>query len=78
MNFGEFKAMVAGYINRDQSLFVVGSVDLLADAINTAKMAAQRRYNFNQLKTFGFISTGATGALLSTVTSDTAGRVLVG
>ena len=75
MNYGDFKTKVAAYINRDPSLFVVNGVDLLADAVNTAKMAAQRRYNFNQLKTYGFISTSATGAPLTSITADIAGLV---
>jgi hypothetical protein len=46
MDYPTFKAVVAGFMQRDASAFVVGDVDLLDRAINQAKSWAQRKQNF--------------------------------
>jgi len=55
MDIGEFKSLVAGYMNRDASAFVVTSAtgqntDLLLLAANNAKLYAQRKMLFEWAK----------------------------
>lgn len=46
MNFGDFKTMVAAFMQRDASSFVYGSLDYLAQAINMARKASERKRDF--------------------------------
>lgn len=72
MTFGEFKAYVATYINRDVDSFVRTAptpVNILNVAINDAKRTAQRKHNFERLRTTGFIWTSAQGASFSRITT---------
>ena len=73
MNAGQFKTYVAAYINRDAAALVVGGVDLLLEAINDAKRAGQRDFDFPQLRGRAFIQTSYFGANLSTAVSNPEG-----
>lgn len=61
MNLGEFQSLVAAYMTRDSSVFVVGSLNLITHAANAAKLDAQRLINFPQLKTTAFIKANQYG-----------------
>ena len=66
MNVANFKKLVAGYVNRDAASFVVNGVDLLLEAINQAKLAAQREHDFFVMRSYGFIQTSQAGADFTT------------
>jgi hypothetical protein len=73
MVFSDFQAYVAAYINRPLSSFMIlptSGVSILTQAINDAKRAAQREFDFKQQQARGFISTSAFGADLSLTTVD--------
>lgn len=62
MTIANFKLMVAGFINRDASIFTVGTVDHILQAMNSARRAAQREHTFELLRKDVFLTTSAAGA----------------
>lgn len=70
MTFANFKIMVAAYMTREVSSFTIGGVDILGEAINLAKLTAQRDFEFPQCRARAFISTNYFGASLATATVD--------
>jgi hypothetical protein len=55
MTFANFKIFVAAYLNRDPASLIIGGVDILKEAINDAKRAGQREFDFPQLNKRAFI-----------------------
>lgn len=66
------KIKIAAYINRTAAELVISSYDLILDAMNMAKLGAQRKHDFKMCRTRGFIQTSLLGAQMSTITSDAA------
>lgn len=62
MTISDFKLRVAAIVNRSASLFVVGGVDNLLQAMNDARRAAQREYSFHLLKRDVFLTVTPGGA----------------
>jgi len=56
MTFLNFKSLVAAYLNRKVADFTVNGVDVIGDAVNDAKRAAQREHDFVKNRTIGFIT----------------------
>lgn len=79
MNYGEFKVMVAGYMNRDAEAFVFGTADLLTNACNAARKWAERQYDFEfnrvpvKIPSVSLVD----GALLSTAVDPTDSEVSI-
>jgi len=65
MNYTDFKNLVAAYMNRTAGSFVVGSIDILDNAINRAKRDGQLVHKFDSLRTEGYLLTGREGAAIS-------------
>lgn len=66
MNFGDFKTMVAAYMQRDTTAFVIGTSDLLALAINMSRRETERRRDFEMSKVQARLSVNiASGASLA-------------
>lgn len=63
MTITDFKTMVAAYLNRSVASLTVGGVDLLLQAMNDARRAAQRDHTFELLRTENaFLATSQAGA----------------
>lgn len=79
MTFGDFKSMVAAYMNRETSVFTVNGVDLLARAVNQAKRWAEKQHDFEaarmsaKLPNFS-VTTG--GKISSVVSNDEPGKIV--
>jgi len=66
MEISQFCDIVAAYMNRDPSLFTVGSIDLRMQEANNAKLYAQRKMKFELAKAVVRVSVADnTGGLLS-------------
>ena len=46
MTYTDFRKEVAGFMNRSQDAFVINSFDILARAVNKARLWAERKHNF--------------------------------
>lgn len=65
MNFGDFKKVVAGYMQRSANVFSPSTVDLLAHAINAARRSAELKTDFELCKARGQLTVSlTTGASL--------------
>lgn len=73
MTIADFKARVAAIVNRDATLFAVGGVDNLLQAMNDARRAAQRDHNFQLLKREAFILASTLGTNWQTGCTATPG-----
>lgn len=73
MTIADFKLRVAAIINRDASLFVVGGVDNLLQAMNDARRTAQRDHTFQLLKRDVFLSVTPAGSNWQTGCKTTPG-----
>lgn len=74
MTIANFKARVAAIVNRDATLFVVGGVDNLLQAMNDARRWAQRSHDFELLRTEdAYLSTSVAGANWATGCKTTPG-----
>ena len=51
MTFGDFKTMVAAFLQRDATTFVYGSFDWLSHAVNMARKASERQRDFEMCRT---------------------------
>lgn len=51
MTFGDFKTMVAAFLQRDSTTFVYGTFDWLTYAINMARKASERQRDFEMCRT---------------------------
>lgn len=68
MTFGDFKKVVAGYMQRSAAVFAPSTVDLLGHAINAARKSAELKMNFELAKARGQLSVNlTTGAALSSM-----------
>jgi len=77
MQFDTFKNYVAGYMNRVATDFVVNGVDILADAINDARRAAQRDIDFVACQCQGFMTIANGGTSLSTMKTTPGGATSI-
>lgn len=66
MTVADFKTRVAAVLNRNASLFVVGGVDNLLQAMNDARRAAQRDHSFQLCKRDVFLEVSPTGSTWTT------------
>ena len=74
MTIANFKVMLAAYLNRPAASLVVGAVDLLLEAMNDARRAAQRAHAFELLRTENaFLGTSQAGANWQTGCKTTPG-----
>lgn len=51
MNFGDFKAYVAAFLQRSEASFTSGSVEVLDTAVNQARMLLERKKDFEMART---------------------------
>jgi hypothetical protein len=74
MTIANFKLMVAAYMNRTAASLVVSSQDLLLQAMNDARRAAQRAHAFELLRTEdAYLTTSQAGADWTTGCKTTPG-----
>jgi hypothetical protein len=80
MTIANFKTVVAAYLNRTSASLVVNSQDLLLQAMNDARRAAQRMHMFELLRTDDcYLTTSSAGANWTTgcVTTPGGGTALL-
>ncbi len=73
MTIADFKTRVAAIVNRDASLFTVGGVDNLLQAMNDVRRAAQRDHTFQLLKKDVFLDVSPAGSNWQTGCKTTPG-----
>ena len=73
MTLANLKLRIAALLNRDASLFVVGGVDNLLQAVNDARRAAQRDHSFQLAKRDVFLAVSPAGSNWQTACTLTPG-----
>lgn len=66
---------LGAYINRTVAELTVSGLAMALDAMNMAKLDAQRRHNFKMCRSSGYIATTVLGNSMVNATSDFAGTV---
>lgn len=69
MTLSTFRTLLAAYMQRDETTFTIGGINLLTQAINMARKWAERQHNFEMNRCSGRIAAVhyTDGALLSTM-----------
>ena len=77
MTYANFKLDIAAFMNRTSTALTIGGRDMILAASNMALAEAQRRHNFKQNRTIGFVSTSLSGANLSDLKTTPGGATAI-